>query len=90
MFLSVIYTVARPRPGVETLASVPSTPNLPSGHVTAAVVLYGGLAIIVRVLSASRRLATFALCISAVFAVLVAASRPTLRHRAPRSGVDPT
>lgn len=75
VFLSVTYLVDRPRPAVETLASVPSTPSFPSGHVMAAVVLYGGLAVIVRARSRSRGPATFAVSTSVVIVALVASSR---------------
>ena len=75
VYLSVAYIVDRPRPTVEALASVPSTPSFPSGHVTVAVVLYGGVAMIVRARSRSRGLATFAMSTSAVIVMLVAASR---------------
>lgn len=46
VFLSVTYAVDRPRPFVSPLESVPSTASSPSGHMAAAVVLYGGLAIV--------------------------------------------
>ncbi|MEO6712897.1 MAG: phosphatase PAP2 family protein [Mycobacteriales bacterium] len=45
-FLSVTYVVDRARPDVEPLSSVPSTGSWPSGHIAAAIVLYGGLALI--------------------------------------------
>ena len=46
-FLSVNYLVARPRPDVERLGSLPSTSSFPSGHAAATLALYGGLAVIV-------------------------------------------
>jgi membrane-associated phospholipid phosphatase len=47
VFLSVNYAVARPRPYVAHLGSTPSTFSWPSGHVAATFVLYGGIALIV-------------------------------------------
>ena len=46
VFLSTTYVVARPRPTVVALESLPSTASFPSGHMAASVVLYGGLALI--------------------------------------------
>jgi membrane-associated phospholipid phosphatase len=43
VFLSVTFVVARPRPAVHHLSSVPVTSSFPSGHTAAAVVLYGGI-----------------------------------------------
>jgi membrane-associated phospholipid phosphatase len=47
VFLSTNYAVARPRPHVPHLGSTPSTFSWPSGHVAATFVLYGGIALIV-------------------------------------------
>ncbi len=47
VFLSANYVVARPRPHVPHLGSTPSTFSWPSGHVAATFVLYGGIALIV-------------------------------------------
>lgn len=53
-FLTVNYTVRRPRPAVRHLGSTPSTFSWPSGHVAATFVLYGGIALLVAM--ATRRL----------------------------------
>lgn len=50
-FLAVGALIGRPRPEVEALHSVPSTPSFPSGHVAAAFVLYGSLVLVARSLS---------------------------------------
>ncbi len=47
VFLSANYAVARPRPHVPHLGSTPSTFSWPSGHVAATFALYGGIALIV-------------------------------------------
>lgn len=47
VFLTVNYTVARPRPVAPHLGSTPSTYSFPSGHVAATFVLYGGIAVLV-------------------------------------------
>ena len=47
-FLTVSYTIGRPRPEVKHLGSVPSTGSFPSGHIAATIVLYGTLAFILR------------------------------------------
>ncbi len=46
-FLTVNYSVGRPRPDVAPLGSVPSTSSFPSGHTAATIALYGGLALII-------------------------------------------
>lgn len=52
VYLAASIAVDRPRPAVATLGHVHATTSFPSGHVGAAVALYGGVA----VLLASRRL----------------------------------
>jgi undecaprenyl-diphosphatase len=47
VFLTVNYTVRRPRPAVPHVGSTPSTYSFPSGHVAATLVLYGGIAVLV-------------------------------------------
>ena len=47
VFLLVTATVHRPRPAVPRLDTAPPTSSFPSGHVGAAVALYGCLAVIV-------------------------------------------
>ncbi len=51
VFLVANYLVARPRPGVPHLGSTPSTFSWPSGHVAATFVLYGGIALMVILLT---------------------------------------
>ena len=46
-FLTVNYSVGRPRPDVKPLGSLPSTSSFPSGHTAATIALYGGLALII-------------------------------------------
>ena len=47
VFLTVNYSVQRPRPIAPHVGSTPSTYSFPSGHVAATLVLYGGIAVIV-------------------------------------------
>ena len=51
VFLATGYVVARPRPRVAHLGSTPSTFSWPSGHVAATFVLYGGIALIVAIVT---------------------------------------
>ena len=53
-FLTVNSVVARPRPVVVRLGSLPSTSSFPSGHTAAMVALYGGLAVVVSARFRSR------------------------------------
>ncbi len=46
IFLATSLIVARPRPDVLKLDSVPATSSFPSGHVAATIALYGSLALI--------------------------------------------
>ena len=73
-FLAVGALVDRPRPDVEALGSVPSTPSFPSGHVAAAFVLYGSLVLIARSVS-SRPISRMLWLVPIMIAVVVAASR---------------
>lgn len=75
VFLSVNWVVARPRPNVEHLASVPSTASFPSGHAAAAVVLYGAWAVTVRRVGTVRGVHLATALIAVAFPVLVACSR---------------
>jgi len=47
VFLTVNYSVQRPRPVAPHVGATPSTYSFPSGHVAATLVLYGGIALIV-------------------------------------------
>jgi membrane-associated phospholipid phosphatase len=69
VFLTVNYTVKRPRPVVPRVGSTPSTYSFPSGHVAATLVLYGGIAVLV----ASRTRATWAQVVAWAVAACVVA-----------------
>jgi undecaprenyl-diphosphatase len=49
VFLTVNYSVRRPRPVAPHVGATPSTYSFPSGHVAATLVLYGGIAVLVAV-----------------------------------------
>ena len=74
-YLTITYLVGRPRPSVDATASFPSTPSFPSGHVAAAVVLYGAMAIVVWSLDSSRSLRAGAVVVAVVIPSLVGVSR---------------
>jgi membrane-associated phospholipid phosphatase len=74
-YLTITYTVGRPRPSVDATASFPSTPSFPSGHVAAAVVLYGAMAVVVWSLNPSRPLRAGAVGVAVVVPSLVGVSR---------------
>lgn len=69
VFLSVGYLVGRPRPEVAALDAIPATASFPSGHVAAAIALYGGLALVLRSMSISERVNQWVLV--AVFVIVV-------------------
>ena len=75
VFLSVSTIVGRDRPDVVTLGSVPSTSSFPSGHVAAAVVLYGGLVLIAASLSPSRTVSRIGVVFASIAVVFVASAR---------------
>ena len=75
VFLSVSTLVGRERPDVTPLGSVPSTSSFPSGHVAAAVVLYGGLALIAASLRQSRAVSRVGAVLAAVAVAFVASAR---------------
>jgi undecaprenyl-diphosphatase len=66
VFLTVNYSVGRPRPSVPHLGSTPSTYSFPSGHCAATLVLYGGIAVLVW----SRTRSLVSRAVTAVGAVL--------------------
>jgi undecaprenyl-diphosphatase len=82
VFLSVTYPVARPRPDVPRLSSTPSTSSFPSGHTAAAVVLYGGIALVIHYLSRRRpvRVAAWGVAVSIVLIVAVSRVYRGMHH----------
>lgn len=75
VFLSTNYTVGRPRPTVPHLGHTPSTASFPSGHVAATLVLYGGIAVLVRARGCRPVPQAVAWAAALVFPLLVAFSR---------------
>lgn len=75
VFLTVNYTVARPRPSAPHLGSTPSTYSFPSGHVAATFVLYGGIAVLVACRTRAPWLRTLACLVAVVLVGWVAFSR---------------
>jgi membrane-associated phospholipid phosphatase len=75
VFLSVTFIVDRPRPHVVALNSAPATSSFPSGHTAAAVVLYGGIALITLRWTRRLLLRTLAWILAAGAGVTVALSR---------------
>ena len=55
VFLVVGAVIDRARPAAESLHSTPSTPSFPSGHVAMAVVLYGSLVLVARLIAPPGR-----------------------------------
>lgn len=74
-FLVVGNAIDRSRPDVESLHSVPSTASFPSGHVAAALVLYGSLTLVARALVGSGRLARATWVLPFAVAVIVGLAR---------------
>jgi undecaprenyl-diphosphatase len=74
-FLAVGAVIDRSRPAAEALHSVPSTPSFPSGHVAAAVVLYGSLTFTALAIRRPGRLRAPVWIAPAVVSVVVASSR---------------
>jgi membrane-associated phospholipid phosphatase len=70
VFLTSALVVARPRPDVSRLDSVPPTSSFPSGHTAAATVLFGGLALIVLCCASAR----FVRWLSAPLAAVIVAA----------------
>lgn len=54
LFLATTRIVGRPRPPVPHLAPLPSTSSFPSGHLAAAICLYGALSLLVFAWTGSR------------------------------------
>jgi undecaprenyl-diphosphatase len=74
-FLAVGAVIDRARPAADALHSVPSTPSFPSGHVAAAVVLYGSLTFTAHGIRRPGRLPVAAWIVPATVSVVVASSR---------------
>ena len=74
-FLSANYAVQRPRPMVPHVGSTPSTFSWPSGHVAATFALYGGIAVIVTVLSTRAWPKILAWGAASILVICVAFSR---------------
>lgn len=75
VFLLSTVLVDRMRPGVPRLDATPPTSSYPSGHTAAAIVLYGGLAIVIWSLVPSRWIRTIAWIIAVALPIFVGVSR---------------
>jgi membrane-associated phospholipid phosphatase len=75
VFLAVTAIVDRPRPGVPHLDAAPPTSSFPSGHVGAAVAIYGCIALVVHREMRNRALAGLVVAVCCVIPVIVAVSR---------------
>ena len=75
VFLITNYTVARPRPHASHLGSTPSTYSFPSGHAAATLVLYCGIALVVRARTENRLARVAAYVVAVTFPLWVAFSR---------------
>lgn len=75
IFLLVTATVHRQRPDVPRLDGAPPTSSFPSGHTGAAVALYGGLAVVLLLVTRFRAWAVVAAVLLWVVPVLVAVAR---------------
>jgi membrane-associated phospholipid phosphatase len=75
IFVLTALMIDRHRPPVPHLDSAPPTSSFPSGHVAAAITLYGGLAVIAVHTGARLWLRTFAVFVALVAPVCVAFAR---------------
>jgi membrane-associated phospholipid phosphatase len=75
IFLCVTLVIDRPRPRVPRLDSAPPTSSFPSGHVAAAVALYGAVAVVVWSYSRREWLRAAALVIAITVPIVVGLSR---------------
>jgi undecaprenyl-diphosphatase len=73
-FLAVNYLVARPRPDVSKIGSIPSTYSFPSGHVAATLVCWIGPALLLQAFGLSK-LARATAAIGAVVTVMTVWAR---------------
>jgi membrane-associated phospholipid phosphatase len=74
-FLLTNMIVARPRPSVSHVGSTPTTYSFPSGHVAATFVLYGGIAVMVTMVTRRPVLRILAWALPAILVPCVALSR---------------
>jgi undecaprenyl-diphosphatase len=74
-FLLTNMIVARPRPNVSHVGSTPSTYSFPSGHVAATFVLYGGIALMVTIVTKRAAPRILAWTLPAILVPCVALSR---------------
>ena len=75
VFLVVGAVIDRARPAAESLHSTPSTPSFPSGHVAMAVVLYGSLVLVARLIAPPGRVTRGLWFAPFLVVVIVASSR---------------
>jgi membrane-associated phospholipid phosphatase len=75
IFVCVTLVIDRPRPEVAHLDTAPPTSSFPSGHVAAAVALYGALAVVVWSYSRREWLRAGALAIAIAVPIVVGLSR---------------
>ena len=75
VFLTVTLLVDRNRPRVPLLDTAPPTSSFPSGHTAAAVVLYGGIAIVLTTFMKHRGWRVFTAIVLAAIPVIVGVSR---------------
>jgi membrane-associated phospholipid phosphatase len=75
IFVLTALMIDRHRPPVSHLDSAPPTSSFPSGHVAAAITLYGALAVIAVHTGARRWLRTLAIVVALVVPVCVAFAR---------------
>jgi undecaprenyl-diphosphatase len=74
-FLLTNMIVARPRPHVSHVGSTPSTFSWPSGHVAATLVLYGGVALVVAMVTRRPAVRILAWTLPVILVPCVALSR---------------
>jgi undecaprenyl-diphosphatase len=75
VFVLTSFIVGRDRPPIEPLDSVPPSGSFPSGHTAAAVAFYGGLHVVTRWHTTSRRWRGATLTVGITVPLVVAASR---------------
>jgi membrane-associated phospholipid phosphatase len=75
IFVSTTFLVDRQRPPVGQLDGSPPTSSFPSGHVAAAVALYFGVWLVLRINGSSNRVQAVAFAVATFVVVAVSASR---------------